>query len=96
MDESVKVYIPKNYKDNFNLSYKTTEKSILGEFFNISSYLASNYVKIDVYLNPVEYNRLKNGAYAQIDSDLYEVIQIDGYDPSGYNAATLTLMKKVV
>ena len=96
MDESVKVYIPKNYKDNFNLSYKVTEKSILGEFFNISSYLASNYVKIDVYLNPSEYNRLKNGAYAQIDSDLYYVVEISGFDPSGYNAATLTLLKKVV
>lgn len=96
MPEIVKVYTPKNNKDNFNLSYKSTEKSILSEFFNISSYLASNYIKVDVYLSPVEYNRLKNGAMVHVDSDLYEVIQIDGYDPSGYNATTLTLMKKVV
>lgn len=96
MNETVRVYVPTNYKDNFNLSYKTSEKSILSEFFNISSYLASNYVKIEVYLTPAEYNRLKNGAYVHVDSDLYEVIQIDGYDPSGYNATTLTLMKKVV
>ncbi len=96
MNESVKPYIPKNYIDNFNLSYKTTEKNILSEFFNVSSYLASNYIKVDVYLTPEEYNRLKNGALVHCDSDLYEVIQIDGYDCSGYNTATLTLMKKVV
>ncbi len=96
MNETVRVYVPQNYKDNFNLSYKTSEKCILSEFFNIQSYLASNYVKIDVYLSPQEYYRLKNGANVHFDSDIYEVVQIDGYDSSGYNPTTLTLLKKVV
>ena len=79
-----------------NLSYKNTEKSLLTNFFNISSYLSSNYVEIEVYLTPLEYNRLKNGALVHFDSDLYEVVEIEGYDPSGVNETILKLMKKTV
>lgn len=99
--EKVNVYVPSNQWSNgdglvLNLSYKTTEKSLLSEYFNINAYLASNYVEVDVYLNPMEYYRLKNGALSHFDSDLYEVVEITGYDPTGYNPTTLKLMKKVV
>ena len=99
--EVVNVYQPTNIWSNggdlvLNLSYKTTEKSLLNEYFNISAYLASNYVDIEVYLNAMEYNRLKNGALVHFDSDLYEVVSIDGYDPTGFNKTKLRIMKKVV
>lgn len=94
--EEVNVYIPSNYAGNFNLSYKHTEPSLLTEYFNISSFLASNYVEVDVYLTPEEYSRIKNGAYIHFDSDLYIPVEISGYDPTGYEPTTLKMMKKVV
>lgn len=96
MDETVQVYVPTNNQGNFNLSYKNTEESILSKFFNVSSYLASNYVNVECYISPEEYNRLKNGALVKFDSDLYYVCEIKGFDASGKNKTTLTLMKKVV
>ena len=86
-----------NYQNlYFNLSYKDTERSLLTEYFNINAYLASNYVKLDVYLSPEEYNRIKNGALVGFDSDLYLPVEISGYDPSGNNTTELKLMKKVI
>lgn len=99
--EQVFLYEPSNLLTNyqdlyFNLSYKVTERSLLTEYFSINAYLASNYVNIDVYLTPVEYNRLKNGALVHFDSDLYSVVGIEGYDPTGKEPTTLKIMKKVV
>lgn len=78
------------------MSYKNTEQSLLTEFFSMSSFLASNYVEVEVYLTPEEYNRIKNGAYVHFDSDLYIPTEISGYDPTGYNTTTLRMMKKVI
>lgn len=99
--EIVDVYEPSNTWTNdgdlrLNLSYKDTEPSILSEFFNINTYMASNYVQVDVYLTPIEYNRIKNGCLVHFDSDLYIPVELSGYDPSGYNPTSLKLMKKVV
>lgn len=94
--QRITIYTPKNVYDNINLSYKTSEKSLLTKYFDISSNLASNYVEVEVYLTPIEYNRLKNGAMVRFDSDLYYVVSIDGYDPSGYNATALKLIKRTV
>ena len=95
--EMISVYVPSNTWSNVcNLSYKTSEKSILTNFFNINAYLASNYVTVDVYISPEEYYQLKNGAMVRFDKDLYDVVEISGFDPSGYNETTLKLMKRVV
>lgn len=97
--QRVTVYLPNNLYTNyrdiyFNLSYKDTEPSILTNFFNINAYLSSNYVEVDVYLSPEEYNRIKNGSYVHFDSDIYIPVEIEGYDSTGYNPTTLKLMKK--
>lgn len=99
--EQVVIYSPVNLYTNFqdvyfNLSYKSTEPSLLTEFFNINAYLASNYVSVEVYLTPDEYNRIKNGALVHFDSDLYIPVEINGYDSTGYNPTTLKMMKKVI
>ena len=94
--EIITIYKTENVYNDVNLSYKATERSLLSQFFNISAYLASNYVTIEVYLNPIEYNRLKNGALCRFDSDLYEVVSIDGFDPTGNEPTTLNLMKKTI
>lgn len=92
--ETVDLAFSTNSMNNFNLSYKDTEKSIATEYFNIHPMLSSNYVKFGTYLSPAEYLDLKNGAMVNFDSDLYYVSEINGYDPSGNNKATLKLIKK--
>lgn len=56
--------------------------------------LDSNYVNVDVYLSPNEYKDLKNGAFVHFDSDLYVISEMEGYDPSGIDKASLKLIKK--
>ena len=94
--ETVTLFYPTNEYNGLNLSYKNTERSLLTEYFDITAHLSSNYVEIEVYLSPDEYNRLKNGAYAHFDSDLYKIVEIEGYDVSGYNPTTLKMMKKTI
>lgn len=99
--ENVEIYVPTNKWSNgsnmvCNLSYKTTEKSLLNTFFGITPYLASNFVEVEVYLSPQEYNMVKNGAMVHFDSDLYIPVEISGYDPSSYNPTTIKMMKKVI
>lgn len=93
--EQVNIFTPINAYSNLNLSYKNTENSLLNQYFNFIPYLASNYIILDVYLTPDEYNMIKNGALVHIDSDLYYPVEINGYDPTGYNKTELKLMKKL-
>ena len=97
--ERMNLILPTNIWNNskdpvLNLSYKNDERSILTEYFNIVPSLESNYINVDVYLTPQEYNMIKNGAYVNVDSDLYVVCEVDGFDPTGGNKTSLKLMKK--
>lgn len=92
--EKLYLYTPTNVRNGVNLSYKNSERSLL-DYFNIKADLSSNYVNLDVYLTPEEYRLLKNGGRVHFDSDLYDVISIEGYDPSGNERTTLKLMKRV-
>ena len=96
--EIVNVYAPSNviYGNNgdLNLSYKTTEPSLL-QYFNITPYLASNYVTVEVYLSPEEYKQIKNGAMVKFDDDLYLVTEINGFDCTGNNPTELKMIKKI-
>ena len=92
--ESIQIYVPSNIKDGINLSYKTNEKSLL-RYFNVTPYLSSNYVTVEAYITPEEYNLIKNGAYIHFDSDLYIPTEITGFDPTGYNTASIKMIKKI-
>lgn len=93
--ERIQIYIPVNSNaENINLSYKTTEKSLL-KFFNTKATLASNFVEVECYLNPMEYNDIKNGALVHFDEDLYYVSEIIGYDCNGNNLTKIKMIKKV-
>lgn len=91
--EKVYIYTPSNNYNGMNLSYKNDEVSLL-DYFNIRAELASNYVNVEVYLTPEEYNLLKNGGKVKFDDDLYDVVEIQGYDATGNNKTELKLMKK--
>lgn len=94
--ERISIYTTANKYNEVNLSYKDSERSLLSEYFNISAYLSSNYVTVDVYLTPIEYNRLRNGALCRFDKDLYEVVEIEGFDATGGEPTTLKLMKRTI
>lgn len=85
---------PTNSYDGFHLSYKDTEKSIVSEYFNVAPMLSSNYLTMDVYITPQEFQEIKGGAMIHFDDDLYYTSEINGYDPSGGNPTTLKLIKK--
>ena len=93
--EFINLTYPMNSWMNFNLSYKDTEQSIATEYFNIKPLLSSNFVTVDVYLNPREYRDIKNGALVHFASDLYYVSEVSGFDACGYNKTKLKLIKKV-
>ena len=97
--EKVKVYEPSNVfydgTEYLNLSYKTTEPSLLSRYFNITPYLSSNYVTVDVYLSAEEYKMVKNGCPIHFDSDIYFPVEVSGYDPSGYNTTEIKMIKKI-
>lgn len=92
--EQVFLTYPTNSYDGFHLSYKDTEKSIVSEYFNVSPMLSSNYVTIDVYLTPQEFQEIKGGALIHFDSNLHYVSEIQGYDCTGNNPTTLKLIVK--
>lgn len=93
--EVVPLTYPVNSREDFNLSYKNTERSILTEYFQLMPLLSSNYVTVEVYLTPSEYKDLKGGAHIHFDSDIYTVAEIGAYDPSGVNATELKLVKNI-
>ena len=93
--EQVYLQPPVNQYKGVNLSYKLSEKSILTEYFNVIPYLSSNYLTIDVYLTPQEYNLLKNGGNVILDRDVYFVSSIEGFDCTGNNPTTLKLNKSI-
>ena len=94
LHEFVNFSIPTNHLDDFNLSYKDSETSILTEYFTCNPMLDSNYVNVEVYMSPSEYKDIKNGSFVHFDSDLYVVSEMEGYDPSGIDKVSLKLIKK--
>lgn len=95
--EKVWLSYPTNirHSNGFNLSYKNTERSILTDYFQMMPLLSSNYVIVEVYLNPSEYKALKGFARVHLDSDLYMIAEIGAYDATNHNKTQLKLVKIV-
>ena len=92
--QRVNIYVPDNVYNDFNLSYKTEEKSLL-DYFNITPFISSNYVNVDAYLSADEYKFLKNGGNIRFDSDIYYPVSLSGFDPTGVNETDIKMIKKV-
>lgn len=80
-NESVYITLTQNNYEDFYLSYKNTEKSLLSEYFNGNFVNSSaNEVLIkDVLLSPDEYKQLKGGAMVKFDRDAYLCEKIENY-----------------
>ena len=81
--------------DYLALTYKDQPNSILRTYFTLISTDDSNYTEIECFLTPDEYDRLSVGTLVSLNSDLYYVASIDGYDPVGRNKTKLKLIRKV-
>lgn len=91
--ENVYLSIPTGNYNGVDMSYKTDSESLL-RYFNIRPSLTSNYVTVNVYINPKEYLMLKNGAMVRFDDDLFYLVDMTGYDPTCNNTTELRIMKK--
>lgn len=90
--ERVYLDCPINKYNGINLSYRTDERSLLTEYFNIISNSESNEVEIDAYITAEEYALLKQGCLIHFDSDLYIPTNLI-FNPSD-GKATITMVKK--
>ena len=74
------------------LNYNNGVNTLLGKYFNINLDSGSDQVEIDVYLTPMEYKLISMGSSVHFDDNIYKVLQIQGYDPSGENPTKLVLI----
>lgn len=97
-DEYYDITLPLPSKDIDNntiyLNYNNSNNSLLSKFFNSSINSRSEKVEIEVYLSALEYKQLTNGSNVKFNDDVYQILEISGYDPLGYNKTKLKLMKK--
>ena len=90
--EIVYLDCPINKYKGVNLSYKTDEKSLLTEYFNIIRNSESNYIEVDAYITAEEYALLKNYALVHFDTDLYIPTNLQ-YNPAD-GKCTIKMVKK--
>ena len=85
-----------NYKmydtDIVYLNYNNGVNTLLGRYFNIDVDSSSDEVEIEVYLNPIEYKLISQGASVHFDDNIYKVLEVQGYDPLGNNPTKLKLL----
>lgn len=86
--------IPVNTQNGFTLNYKNEQGTLLTDYFNISAYTSSDMIEFECYLKPDEYVLLKKGAPVRINSDIYYICSLTGYDPTGNNTTKVKAMKK--
>lgn len=77
------------------LNYENKEHSILNNYFTIITTNDSNYTIIETYLTPDEYDMLDGRNMVKLNSDLYYVSSVDGYDPLMKTTSKIKLIRKV-
>ena len=90
--EIVYLDCPINKYKGVNLSYKTDEKSLLTEYFNIIRNSESNYIEVDAYITAEEYALLKNYALVHFFSFFYIPTNLQ-FNPSD-GKCTIKMVKK--
>ena len=95
-DDWYKITTTSNYKiydsNIVYLNYNNGVNTLLGKYFNIDIDSGSEEVEIEVFLNPNEYKHISMGASVHFDDNIYKVLEIQGYDPSGTNPTKLKLL----
>lgn len=92
-DETVDIYLPEGGCMGTEMSYKADGGTLLDRYFSTDMDITKDVVSVEVRLTAEEFARIGDGWRVKFDGDLYECLSVDGFDPSGANAATLRLMK---
>lgn len=92
--DKIYVTVPVGINTNgFQLNYNNIDNTLLTKYFNVKAMVDSNVMIVNAYISPNEYLNLKNGAPIKIDSDIYQTIEIQGFDPSGNNETEIHAIK---
>lgn len=83
-----------NGENPMNLDYKDEPYSILNNYFTLLTDADNCYTTVECYLSPEEYNRIPD-SMVKLNSDLYYVADIDGYDPLCKKKTTLRLIRRM-
>lgn len=84
-----------NGRLKLSLNYKDQPESIMRSFFLILADNNNNYTKVSCLLTPDEYADL--GKYpVKLNGDLYNVAEVDGYDPLQKQKCTLKLIRRII
>jgi len=79
--------------NNSILDYENKKDSLMRNYFLLFTN-EKHYTIIECYLTPEEYSLL-DIALVRFNGDLYNVAEIDGYDPLGKRKSTLKLIRKI-
>lgn len=87
--------VSNEYKGNQEqvLNYRNEPNTIMSNYFLLLTN-RKHYTVISCYLTPEEYSNL-NISLVRFNGDLYNVAEIDGYDPLGRRQCTLKLIRKI-
>ncbi|NDW09833.1 hypothetical protein [Dysgonomonas sp. 520] len=77
------------------LDYKNVEHSILNNYFTLITTNDTNYTTIETYLTAEEYELLDGRNLIKLNSDLYYVSEISGYDPLMKQKTQIKLIRKI-
>ena len=95
-DEYADIYVPEGVYDGLENSYHSSGDTMLTRYFNLIADATLDKLEVEVVLTPMEYQMISNGADVKFDQNLYQVSEISGYDPTGENACTLTLVQRLL
>jgi len=77
------------------LDYEDIQNSIMKSFFLLFVNNANNYTIVECYLDPESYNLL-NQSLISFNGDIYNIAEIDGYDPLFRKKGVIKLIKKIL
>lgn len=75
------------------LNYRNEPNTIMSNYFLLLTN-RKYYTVVECYLTPEEYNNL-GISLVRFNGDLYNVAEIDGYDPIGKNKGTMKLIRRI-
>lgn len=90
-DKEYNITLPVITKDDITLNYNLNQNSLLTHFFDVDKKMKDE-VTVECYITPEEYSMLTKGANVKFNDDIYQIKQVDGFDPTGKNTTKLTLM----
>lgn len=92
--EEVVITIPTNTSNDITLNYNNEEGTLLKKYFNLTQYISSDMIEFEVYPSTEEYLLMKKGGTVRVNSDIYYITELNGFDPTGQNTTKVKAMRK--